>query len=86
MELKGLMSGMGMNGFALVGLAISFVAFLAILVWIWSRPQKEIDAQAWLFADDEAARAEDPLSTRGTRARSSRTGDGRATSRPNSLG
>lgn len=55
MGLKGLMTAMGMNGFALVGLLISFTAFVAILVWIWTRPQSEIDSQARLCIDDDDA-------------------------------
>lgn len=53
MGLKGLMSAMGMNGFALLGLLISFTAFVAILVWIWTRPQREIEHQAQLCIDDD---------------------------------
>jgi hypothetical protein len=57
MGIKGLMTAMGMNGFALVGLLISFTAFVAILVWIWTRPQSEIELQARLCIDDDDAPA-----------------------------
>lgn len=53
MGLKGLMTAMGMNGFALAGLLISFTAFVAILAWIWTRPQSEIELQAQLCIDED---------------------------------
>ena len=53
MGLKGLMTAMGMNFFAVIGLIISFTVFLSILVWLWTRPQNEIDAQARLCIDDD---------------------------------
>ena len=53
MGIKGLMSGMGMNWFALFGLVVSFCAFVAIVIWTWSRPRREIDAQARLPLDDD---------------------------------
>ena len=57
MGLKGLMTAMGMNGFALAGLLISFAAFAAILVWILMRPQGEMDNQARLCIDEDDASA-----------------------------
>ncbi len=57
MGLKGLMTAMGMNAFALAGLLISFTAFVAILVWIWTRPQSEIETQARLCIDEDDAMA-----------------------------
>ena len=46
MGLRGLMSALGMNFFAVAGLLVSFAAFVAILVWLWTRPRNEIEAQA----------------------------------------
>lgn len=68
MGLKGLMSAMGMNGYALLGLVISFTAFVAILIWIWTRPQREIEDQARLCIDDDdtaPAHASDDLKDSG---------------------
>jgi len=59
MGIKGLMTAMGMNGFALIGLLISFTAFVAILVWIWTRPQSEIELQARLCIDEDDASVTD---------------------------
>ena len=53
MGIKGLMTAMGMNGFASIGLLISFTAFVAVLVWIWTRPQREIEMQSRLCIDED---------------------------------
>ena len=53
MGIKGLMTAMGMNRFAELALLMSFIAFVAILVWIWTRPRGEIEAQARLCIDDD---------------------------------
>ena len=53
MGLRGLMSALGMNFFALAGLVVSFAAFVAILIWLWRRPQSEIEAQARLCIDED---------------------------------
>lgn len=55
MGLKGLMSAMGMNGFATAALVICFVVFVAILVWTWTRPKSEIDRHARLCLDETAS-------------------------------
>ena len=46
MELKGLMSGMGMNVFAMVSMVLFVVSFVAILIWTFTRPSKEIESYA----------------------------------------
>jgi cbb3-type cytochrome oxidase subunit 3 len=46
MGLKGLMSGMGMNVFATWALLLFMAAFIAIVVWTYTRPRKEIESQA----------------------------------------
>ena len=51
--MKGLLTELGMNAFTLIAMVISFVAFVAILIWVYSRPQSEIDAQARLYQDDD---------------------------------
>ncbi len=53
--MKGLLTELGMNSFTLVALVISFCAFVAILVWVVTRPQHEMDAQARLYEDHEPA-------------------------------
>jgi cbb3-type cytochrome oxidase subunit 3 len=53
MGLKGLMSGMGMNAFASLGLVLFFGAFVAIVIWTYTRPKEEIEAQSRLWEDDE---------------------------------
>ncbi len=53
MGLKGLMTGMGMTPFALVSLVLSFSAFVAVLVWTFTRSRQELDAQSRLWEDDD---------------------------------
>ncbi len=50
--MKGLLTELGMNPFTLASTVISFVAFIAILVWTVTRPQAEIDKQARLYEDE----------------------------------
>ena len=56
--MKGLATELGMNVFGLVGLTISFVTFCGLVIWIWTRPQKEIDTLARLYEDDEEKRGD----------------------------
>jgi len=56
--MKGLLTELGMNMYGLVGLTISFVTFCCLVIWIWTRPQKEIDAMARLYEDDEEKRGD----------------------------
>jgi hypothetical protein len=51
--MKGLLSELGLNMFTIISLVVSFAAFVAILVWVYTRPQSEIDAQARLYEDDD---------------------------------
>ena len=53
MGLKGLMSGLGMNAFAVAGLVVFFALFGAIIVWTWTRPQREIECQARLPLEED---------------------------------
>jgi hypothetical protein len=53
MGLKGLMTGLGMNPFALVSLVLSFSAFVAVLVWTCTRSRQELEVQSRLWEDDE---------------------------------
>lgn len=55
MGLKGLMTAMGMNLFALVSLVFFFGSFLAITIWLWTRSHGEMDACARLYQDDEGS-------------------------------
>ena len=54
MGLKGLMTSMGMNGFAEAGLVLSFLAFMAVLVWAMTRSRDEMEAKSrlWMEEDD----------------------------------
>ena len=51
--LNGLMSRLGMTPYALISLVIFFSVFMGIILWIWTRPQKEIEEQSLLWQDDE---------------------------------
>jgi len=46
MSLTDVMSNAGLVGFTEVGLVVSFVAFMAIVVWTMLRPQDEMEAEA----------------------------------------
>jgi len=53
MGLNGLLSGLGMNVFAVTGLIVFFALFVAIVVWTWTRPQREIECQARLPLEED---------------------------------
>ena len=53
MGIRGLMTAIGMNWIAEFALALSFVAFTAILIWVWKRPRAEIEAQSRICIDDD---------------------------------
>lgn len=46
MNLTDVMSHAGLSGFALVGLAVSFLTFAAVTVWALRRPRAEMEANA----------------------------------------
>jgi hypothetical protein len=47
------MSSLGMNWYALVALVLFFCSFVSIVVWTFTRPRQEIEAQSRLWEDDE---------------------------------
>lgn len=51
--MKGLLSELGMSGFTLAALVISFAAFVAVIIWVSTRPKSEMDAHARLYEDDD---------------------------------
>jgi hypothetical protein len=53
MGLRGLMSGLGMNVFAIAGLMVFFALFVTIVAWTWTRPQREMDYQSRLPLEDK---------------------------------
>ena len=53
MGLKGLLSGLGMDVFAVTALVAFFALFVAIVVWTWTRPQREIECQARLPLEED---------------------------------
>mgnify|MGYP001554598329 CR=1 FL=1 len=53
--MKGLLTELGMNTFTLISLIISFLAFVGVLLWVYTRPQSEMDAQARLYEDDDTS-------------------------------
>ena len=53
MELKGLMSGLGMELFAIAALVISFGAFAAVLAWAYSRPRRQVERWSQICLDEE---------------------------------
>jgi cbb3-type cytochrome oxidase subunit 3 len=53
MGLKGLMSGLGMNLFAVTALTVFFALFVAIVVWTYTRPKREIECQARLPLEED---------------------------------
>ena len=53
MGIDGLMSELGMNAFATIALVIFFCVFLAIVVWTWRRPRRDIEEQARIPLNDD---------------------------------
>jgi len=53
MGLGGLMSNLGMNIFAMIGLVVFFAMFVAIIAWAWSRPRRELEYQARLPLEED---------------------------------
>jgi cbb3-type cytochrome oxidase subunit 3 len=53
MDLKGLMSGLGMNAFAIIALLVFFSTFVGIVFWAWTRPRREMDAHAKLPLEND---------------------------------
>lgn len=58
---KDVMMGTGLELWAQAALVIFFVVFVAVTIWAWTRPRR--DVEAWsalaLLDDDDAARAGD---------------------------
>jgi cbb3-type cytochrome oxidase subunit 3 len=54
--IDGLMSRLGMAPFAVISMVLFFGAFVGIVIWTWTRPNREIDEQANLWKDDEDRR------------------------------
>jgi cbb3-type cytochrome oxidase subunit 3 len=53
MGLDGLMSSMGMNLYALLALVLFFCSFVGVVLWAYTRPNQEIEAQSRLWEDEE---------------------------------
>ena len=53
MGIRGLMSGVGMDGYALISLVLFFASFVGIVVWTLRRPQKEMDVCSRLWEDED---------------------------------
>jgi hypothetical protein len=51
MGLKGLMTAMGMNSFAIVSLVLFVGSFVAICIWTWTRSSQELAGWARLYED-----------------------------------
>jgi cbb3-type cytochrome oxidase subunit 3 len=53
MGIKGLMTWLGMNWFGVVALVVFFCCFVAIIIWVCTRPRREIDHQARIPLDED---------------------------------
>jgi hypothetical protein len=53
MGLKGLLSGLGLNVFAVTALTAFFVLFVVIVVWTCTRSRREIECQARLPLEED---------------------------------
>jgi cbb3-type cytochrome oxidase subunit 3 len=53
MGLKGLLTAVGANVFGMIALVIGLVAFVAVVIWAYSRPREQIEAESRLWLDDE---------------------------------
>jgi hypothetical protein len=53
MGLKGILTSLGMNAIGVTMLLVSVVAFVGILVWAFTRPREELEADSRLWKDEE---------------------------------
>jgi cbb3-type cytochrome oxidase subunit 3 len=52
MGIRGLMSMLGLEWVGVVVLLVAFVTFVAIVVWVLTRPKRSIDRWAQIPLDD----------------------------------
>ena len=53
MEFKTLMGGLELGVLGTIALLLLFGAFVGILIWTFTRPRQDIEAQSRLWQDDE---------------------------------
>jgi cbb3-type cytochrome oxidase subunit 3 len=56
MEFKTLMGGLELGVLGTVALLLFFCTFVGIVIWTFTRPRQEIEAQSRLWEDDEDKR------------------------------
>ena len=53
MEFKTLMGGLELGTYGTIALVLFFGAFVGIMIWTFTRPRQEIEAQSRLWEDEE---------------------------------
>jgi len=53
MEFKTLLGGLELGTYGSIALVLSFVSFVGIMIWTFTRPRQEIEAQSRLWEDEE---------------------------------
>ena len=53
MEFKTLMGGLKLETLGTVALLLFFCVFVGVVIWAFTRPQRDIEAQSRLWEDDE---------------------------------
>lgn len=53
MEFKTLLGGLELGTYGSIALVLFFAAFIGIMIWTFTRPREEIEAQSRLWEDEE---------------------------------
>ena len=53
MVLKSVLAGLNLNWLGVLSLLLAFAGFVAVLVWTFTRPREQIEAESRLWMDDE---------------------------------
>lgn len=53
MEFKTLLGGLELEIYGSIALVLCFGAFVGIMIWTFTRPRQEIEAQSRLWEDEE---------------------------------
>jgi len=61
MDLTDVMSQSGLARYAEIGLVISFIAFIALMIWALRRPRREMDAIARSILDGQGKPGKDSV-------------------------
>jgi hypothetical protein len=52
MGLKGILTSIGLNGLGIATTVVAALVFVGIVIWAYTRPREQIEADARLWMDD----------------------------------